>query len=75
MPRAVSCELNGQEIRVPEALVLREQARKHGEPTPGFRCLHCHEPVRPHRGSSHGAPHFEHGERNPHCPYSDPPRG
>ena len=71
MPRAQECV-----ISIELANVLRALASAMGLDVPGgelgFRCRHCGEPVRPHKASATQAAHFEHLERNPGCPLSDP---
>ena len=74
MPRATTCLLNGNVIGVKDALDYRENARLRGKPTPDFRCIECHEFVRPHREGGNAAAHFEHLRRNPDCSLSDPER-
>ena len=70
MARAVKCNFEGREISVEHAIALRSRNRKNV----GFRCIECGKPVRPHKGSSYGAAHFEHLRRNPKCRKSDPER-
>ncbi len=74
MARATTCVLDGQEIDVDEALRLRDQARQSSDTYPGFRCVECGEPVRPHSAGGHAEAHFEHLSRNPNCRLSDPGR-
>lgn len=74
MPRATTCTLNGTEVGVGDALVLREDARHAGQAAPDFRCAECGEAVRAFRGGGHAAAHFEHYERNSACRLSDPAR-
>ncbi len=74
MPRATTCLLNGTEIGVEDALDYKENASWSGKPAPYFKCIYCHEAVRPHRAGGHAAAHFEHLRRNPSCPLSDPER-
>ena len=74
MPRLTTCVLGTSTIDVGEALRLRDAARAARRPRPDFCCGTCAKPVRPHKASGHGDAHFEHLERNPHCPHSDPAR-
>jgi hypothetical protein len=74
MPRATTCALHGQEIDIDEALQLRDQAKQGRASYPGFRCVECDEPVRPHKEGGHAGAHFEHLSRNPDCRLSDPGR-
>ncbi len=74
MPRATSSLLKGEAVSVDEALLLRELNTRQMQPRLDFRCLKCDKPVRPHKDGTHGAAHFEHFERNPMCPLSDPSR-
>ena len=71
MPRAQECLID-----VELANALRTLATAMGLSVPGgelgFRCKHCGDPVRPHKSSAKQAAHFEHLERNPACPLSDP---
>lgn len=68
MPRATTCELDGQIIGVEEALRLRDEAAGRRGPYPEFSCRECGEPVRPHKeGTTGQAAHFEHKKRNPGC--------
>jgi len=59
---------------VEDALAYKENERRLGKTAPDFKCVHCHEAVRPHRDGGHTAAHFEHLSRNPACPLSDPER-
>ncbi len=72
MPLATQCDLNGESISVDLALILRDQARSRRTARPDFRCMNCGAEVRPHRDGGHVSAHFEHLERNPQCPLSDP---
>lgn len=74
MPKATECVLNGNIVGVAEALTLRDEAKARGTARPDFRCIDCLKSVWPHRDSGTGAAHFEHMERNPSCPRSDPAR-
>lgn len=74
MPRAQESLLNGRLVGINDAIEDRDNARRIGQPFPDWRCVQCGRPIRPHRASNHGAAHFEHLERNPNCPLSDPPR-
>ncbi len=68
MPKAITCELNGQVIGVDQALQIRERYVKGSRPYPEFRCRECGELVRPHKtGTTGQAAHFEHRSRNPNC--------
>lgn len=75
MPKATSCLLNKKSIEVEEALELRDEAKRLGQPRPDFRCVDCQKAVRPHRSGGGGSAHFEHLERNPACPLSHRIRG
>lgn len=68
--RAVTCNFEEREISVEDAIALRSSNRKNI----GFYCIECGKLVRPHKGSSYGAAHFEHLRRNPKCRLSDPER-
>jgi hypothetical protein len=68
--RAVTCNFEGREISVENAIALRSGDRKNID----FRCIECGKPVRPHKGSPYGAAHFEHLRRNSKCRLSDPER-
>jgi len=74
MPRATECNLNGSLVSVDVAIQLREDRRTFPAQILDFRCLECGRPVRPHKAGAHGAAHFEHSDRNPDCPLSDPAR-
>ena len=74
MPRATTCVLNRQNTTVQRALDLREDARRHPAPKLDFRCIDCGMSVRPHKDGGGAEAHFEHLERNPNCPLSDPGR-
>ncbi len=74
MPRAVSCFLNKSEIKVEEALRLRDHAARAKHSRFDFRCIECGQPVKAFKASNYPAAHFEHFERNPACRLSDPPR-
>lgn len=73
MARATTCVLDGREIGVDEALLLRDEAEENSVPRPDFRCGTCDKPVRPHRespmwASPHRAPGTQPGlsvERRP----------
>jgi len=73
MPRMTKCLLGKEEVSISVALRLRDDAKKNG-PRPDFRCDICGEPVRPHKEGGPPAAHFEHLNRNPKCPQSDPAR-
>ncbi len=67
MPKATTCELDGQIVGIEEALRLRDEAPRR-RPYPEFRCRECGELVRPHkRGTTGQSAHFEHRIRNPRC--------
>lgn len=70
MPRATTCMLGNRRIVIEDAIDLRDSAIQR----PDFRCVKCGEPVIPHKESLYGDAHFEHVERNPECPLSDPER-
>jgi len=70
MPMAISCLLNKKTIGVEEALRLRDEAKRVGQPRPDFLCVDCRKAVKPHRDGGDGAAHFEHFERNPVCTLS-----
>ena len=74
MARATTCHLDDRLINVAVAIDQRDLAREQGRESPYFRCRECGRPVRPHKESGYGAAHFEHLERNPNCPLSDPAR-
>lgn len=74
MPRAVFCMLDNKEVSVEEALRLRDDPERKRTTLLDFRCSDCAKPVRPHKGGRTISAHFEHGERNPNCPLSDPAR-
>jgi len=71
MPRSVQCLANGIRVLIDDALRLRDNARKTGQPVPDWRCVECRRPVRPYKASPYGAAHFEHWKRNPNCSLSD----
>jgi rubredoxin len=60
--------LDNELVEVDEALRLRAHARSRKEPSPSFTCPQCHEPTRPHAGSTTSSAHFEHLRRNVECP-------
>lgn len=72
MPLLTTCVLGTSTIGVEEALRLRDAARAAPRPRPDFWCGTCAKPVGPHNTSGHGGAHFEHLERNPRGPHSDP---
>jgi hypothetical protein len=74
MPKMTKCLLGNEEISISVALRLRDDARKNRYPRPDFRCDICGKPVRPHKKGGPPAAHFEHLDRNPNCPQSDPAR-
>ena len=74
MPRSTTCLLDGKEISVKKALSLKEDTTRKKELNLDFKCIQCEMPVRPHREGGNAAAHFEHLERNPNCPLSDPER-
>lgn len=65
MPTSVTCQYNGQEIRIDEALEYRKNQK-----SPLFLCVNCGERVKVHAGGGHTGAHFEHFNRNPECPLS-----
>lgn len=71
MPKATTCLLNNETIGIEDALRLRDEAKRVGQPRPDFRCVDCQKAVRPHRDGGHAAAHFEHLERNAACLLSD----
>ncbi len=71
MARATTCILQGQEIGVDEALLIREEAKQNSNSKPDFRCGMCDKKVILHKGSPYGQAHIEHEERNADCPRSD----
>lgn len=73
MPKLTTCALGDRVIDIGEALRIKETAPRRRSPA-DFRCGTCGEPVRPHRAGGHAEAHFEHLERNPACPNSDPAR-
>jgi hypothetical protein len=78
MPRAISCDIDGETIDVEEALLMRDDPTyaRNGviDLVTNFRCLDCGQSVVPHKASRNGQAHFEHKARNPNCPMSDPAR-
>jgi hypothetical protein len=74
MPRATTCLSGGKRTSVESALDQRNAATRRGSARLDFRCVDCGKPVRPHKAGGRAEAHFEHLERNPHCPLSDPAR-
>lgn len=74
MPRMNNCILDDKEISVDEALRLWDQVRRRKSNVPYFVCNKCNRPVRTHKAGGYADAHFEHLERNPGCPQSDPMR-
>jgi hypothetical protein len=72
MPRLATCVLGTSRIDGGEALRVRDAARAARRPPPDFCCGTCAKPVGPLKASGHGDAHFEHLERNPRRPHSDP---
>jgi len=66
MPQSTTCEITEggkqKRISVTDALGLKDSQ-------PNFRCIECHQRVRPHRRGKNGmAAHFEHLVWNAKCP-------
>ena len=70
MPMATTCLIGEEVVFVDDAIELRDEAKRLGQPKPDFRCTQCGKAVRPHRGSKYAAAHIEHRERNIDCPLS-----
>lgn len=65
--RSTTCLLDGEEIGIEEALLLRERS---GRKAPAFRCAECRERVSAHKAGGGMVAHFEHMSRNPACSLS-----
>jgi len=77
MPLSIVCKTqNGDQLKVGEALKIREQCKSKRQPRPTWFCIECGQTVKPHRESrkKSQAAHFEHYVRNPKCDLSDPHR-
>lgn len=66
MPQSTTCEVTEagkpKIVNVADALGLKDSQSD-------FRCIECHQLVRPHRRGKNGmAPHFEHLVWNANCP-------
>ena len=72
MARAEQCIIEGKEITVEKALIIRDASPSGKRKSLGFSCIECGKEVRPHKAGGNGTAHFEHLERNPQCQLSDP---
>ena len=57
MPRATFCRLT-TEIRVVQALVMRDGDKTLNDLVAKFRCVECGQPVRPHKAGKGMEAHF-----------------